>query len=122
MQGRDPGYIDTDLRYFSRHEPGLDGGRFDRMDSDFMRALDMARDVAEVPFEITDSFREDGSGSSHTLGLAVDIRAHSSYVRFRIVLGLLSAGFERIGVYDRHVHACGDPERPRFSLWLGVSR
>lgn len=77
--------------------------------------LDRARELAGVPFVITSGLRTKEQNaavggkpnSAHLYGLAVDLRAANSYFRFKIVQGLLFAGFNRIVVYrsDGHVHA-----------------
>lgn len=85
--------------------------------------LDYARLLAGVPFTITSGFRtpEENAAaggspnSAHLRGLAVDLRAKDSTTRFKIIKGLLLAGFDRIVVYAStgHVHADIDPNLPR---------
>jgi hypothetical protein len=85
--------------------------------------LDRARRISGVPFVITDSFREGpGDESAHNKGKAVDIRCHFSGPRFKILEGLIKAGFNRIGIYDRHIHADVDETRPPEVAWLGKSQ
>ena len=105
-----------ELRYFEPKEFTNPDG----MDPGFLRKLDQARHIAGVAFHLTSTLRH-GDPRSHGRGHAVDIRAHDSGTRFRIVKGLIEAGFTRIGVYDRHVHADDDPELPPFVLWMGTS-
>ena len=57
--------------------------------------------------------------SSHTMGLAVDMSCRSSHVRYRMVSGLILAGFNRIGLYTSHLHADIDESLPQDVLWLG---
>ncbi len=73
--------------------------------------------------EITSGYRE-GDKGSHGQGKAVDISAHSARQRFKIVRALIRAGFNRIGVYDRHVHAdiAADDTHPHSVLWTGESQ
>lgn len=67
-------------------------GRND-MELMFLRKLDLARDLAGVPFKITSAFRcekhNDNVGgeedSRHLIGEAVDIRARSQEARGRII-------------------------------------
>lgn len=73
------------------------------------------------PFTITSDWRDDPE-SSHYLGKAVDIRAHSGETRHRIVEAAIKAGFRRIGVYDRHVHLDVDHTRPYPTIWTGKSK
>lgn len=57
--------------------------------------------------------------SAHVRGLAVDIACVSSRARMRMVAGLVLAGFNRIGLYSRHIHADVDGSLPGEVLWLG---
>lgn len=83
-----------------------------------------ARKLAMVPFVITEGRATGGShvaNTAHARGLAVDIRAHDSVTRFKMVRALLDAGFTRIGVYDKHVHADVDDSLPQGVIWVGRS-
>lgn len=87
-------------------------------------ALDMlqsARTIAGIPFVITSGVRP-GDPRGHGEGYGFDIRAHSGRARYKIVFALWVAGFTRIGVYDRHIHADCDPDLPTEVLWPGKSR
>jgi len=91
------------------------------MDRALIEQLDVAREYAGVPFTLT-STRRDGDGSSaHDTGHAVDIRCHDSRLRFRILYGLVMAGFDRIGIYDRHIHADSSVDHDAEVVWLGES-
>jgi len=86
--------------------------------------LTEARKLAMVPFTITEGLGSGGShvpNSAHARGLAVDLRAHDSVTRFKVVKALLDAGFTRVGVYDKHVHADVDDSLPQGVLWVGRS-
>jgi hypothetical protein len=87
-------------------------------------ALDMlqeARTIAGVPFILSSSVRP-GDDGAHGRGLAFDIKTPTSRARFRILKGLIEAGFHRIGVYDHHIHAdCDDILDPEV-CWWGKSR
>lgn len=89
-----------------------------RMNLVFLEMLDDARSRAGVPFKLNSSFRPEDPGS-HGKGLAVDIACVDSRARFLTVLALLSVGFRRIGVYERHVHVDFDLDRDQDVLWLG---
>lgn len=83
-----------------------------------------ARHRAMTPFTITEGLAKGGShvaNTAHARGLAVDIRAHDSVTRFKIVKALLDAGFVRVGVYDKHIHADIDPSLPQGVCWVGRS-
>jgi zinc D-Ala-D-Ala carboxypeptidase len=89
--------------------------------------LDGAREIAGIPFIINSGYRNNDhnkkvggvDNSSHTKGLAVDIKAITSEARAKIVSALLLAGIKRIGIYAKHIHADIDNEKPTPSLWLG---
>lgn len=99
------------------------------LDKHFAEMLDHARENAGVPFVITSGFRTDIEntaaggvpGSSHVQGLAADIRANDSRTRFCVVSGLMTAGFRRIGIYDKHVHADFDETKEQDVIWTGSS-
>jgi hypothetical protein len=99
------------------------------LDPRLVEKLDFARTAAGVPFKITSGRRTreanaaaGGVGASaHIRGLGVDLAAPSSGFRYAIVTGLIAAGFTRIGVYDRHVHADIDPSLPPRVMWVGAS-
>lgn len=55
--------------------------------------------------------------SSHLTGYAVDIRAVSSTSRYAILVGLLAAGFTRIGIGKNFLHADDDPSKPPCVIW-----
>lgn len=91
----------------------------------FLEMLDMAREKAMVPFIVNSAFRtvahekrqgRDGS-SSHTKGAAVDLKATNSRTRFRIIQGLLKAGFTRIGVGEGFIHVDMDRDKDPDVMW-----
>lgn len=99
----------------------------DRMQPSLVSKLDLARDDAGVPIQITSSYRH-GDDKAHGRGWAVDLSdnlvgdACASHWRFRVVRALLRQGFARIGVYDRHIHVDLDPDLPQQVLWWGTSK
>ena len=88
--------------------------------------LDEAREEAGVVFRVNSGCRcrkynEKVGGttySSHLKGLAADIRATSNKARFRIITGLLLAGFSRIGIGKRFIHADVDGKKPQTIMYL----
>lgn len=66
---------------------------------------DLAREIAGVPFVITSGARcvehnknvNGNPRSTHTLGLAMDIKFSNSHQAFLILKSLIEVGFERIG-------------------------
>lgn len=95
------------------------------MEQETMDKLDAAREKAGIPFVLNSAFRsvahEKSKGrngtSSHTKGRAVDIRCNTSANRMKIVVGLLDAGFTRIGIGKTYVHADDDPDKPQGVMW-----
>ena len=108
--------------YFTDSEiNGLQGVLVDR--------LYEARRVAGTPFIIDNGLRTVAENdhahgvqdSAHLRGLAVDLACTDPSARMLIVKGLLAAGFSRIGIYDRHIHADVDKTLPQNVMWWGVS-
>jgi hypothetical protein len=88
--------------------------------------LDKARGIAGIPFKINSGYRtgthnaEVGGteDSSHTKGLAVDLRARNSNEHFLITKALLEVGFKRISKrYGTHVHCDLDSTKPQNVLF-----
>jgi len=96
------------------------------MDRAMVRALDNARDKANIPFVVTSAYRcpdhnaEVGgvASSAHVRGYAVDIKCDGSRSRHKIVTALKAVNFHRIGVAKDFVHADKDPDKPALVLWV----
>lgn len=58
------------------------------------------------------------SDSGHLTCTDVDISVNSSSHRYFIVLAAINVGFDRIGVYNNHVHLSVDKSK-KPSLWIG---
>jgi hypothetical protein len=58
--------------------------------------------------------------SEHRTGEAVDITAENSGERFRILKGLLLAGFKRVGVYNGYFHAGIKASKSQEVVWLSL--
>lgn len=90
------------------------------------KALNRARGIAGVPFVITSGYRcakhnttvGGSETSSHMARYAVDISAPNSTTRFKIVKGLVMAGFTRIGIGKNFIHADVDPKKDPEVIWL----
>lgn len=80
--------------------------------------LSRAQALCGFAFVITDSYRP-GDLLAHGDGDAVDIACDASSNRFLIVSALIKAGFKRIGVYPRHVHADLSVRLPFPVLFIG---
>ena len=95
------------------------------MDDKFLSMLDLARTIAGIPFVITSGYRckkhnkEIGGvpDSAHTKGLASDIRVNNSIERYMIVVSLLQAGFNRIGIGSDFIHVDCDESKPQYVIW-----
>ena len=82
------------------------------MDDLFLEKLDLARDMAGVPFIVNSGYRcpshnkvVGSSSDNHPSGCAADIRAIDSGSRLLVLHGLLKAGFRRIGLHKSFIHA-----------------
>ena len=72
-----------------------------------------AEEIAGIDFEISSWSRcvkhnasvKGSPTSSHLEGMAVDIRTADNEERFRVLKGLIRAGFERILIYKTFIHA-----------------
>ena len=89
------------------------------MSPSLLQKLDYARTIAGIPFVITSHIRKDNPESSHYRGLAVDSQAVHSRVRYVILKSLVTAGFTRIGVYPKHIHADVDNSKDLRVIWYG---
>lgn len=112
-----------DLQYFRRYE----FDEPDRMDIELLAKLDNARWLARVPIFITSSYRHLDPGD-HGTGEGVDISDNldgediSSTWRFQVLHGLFAAGFTRIGIYNKHLHAGISLRLPQKVSWIGKSK
>lgn len=114
------------VRYFNRNEFECKCGcGLMCIDYELVKKLDFAREVAGVPFVINSACRcfehnkEIGGlvNSSHLRGYAVDIAVSNSKDRFRILVALLSSGFNRFGVYRDFIHCDIDLDKPQNVIW-----
>ena len=87
------------------------------MQQSTMRQLDLARDIAGIPFVLNSAYRSKAwevkkgrpGTSSHTKGLAVDIRCNTDANRYKIVKAALECGVRRIGIAQTYIHIdCAD--------------
>lgn len=97
----------------------------DKMDADFLNALDEARELAGIPFKINSAYRTPEHNakiggkpnSSHLKGLAVDISVTDSRSRFIVLNALISVGFNRIGIADTFIHVDLDRDKSQNVIW-----
>jgi len=91
-----------------------------------LEAIRTARIMSDVVYKInsgcrcvTHNKKEGGSPtSSHLDGWATDIEAKTYSMRFKILKGLIMAGFTRIGIYPTFIHADNDPVKVAEVAWL----
>lgn len=90
-----------------------------------IKKLNIARNIAGIPFEITSGYRcikhnkkvGGVANSSHIDGSAVDIYCDNDSDRFKIILGLLIAGFTRIGIGKDFIHCDIDAKKSPDVIW-----
>lgn len=119
-------------RYFSLAEfdsPDRKGSG-QKMRAEFMRRLDEARHLSGTSFKIVSGYRttdynndlirrgyKASVDSAHLTGWAADIDARSSAKRHKVLKGLISAGFNRIGIASTFIHADAHPTKPAGLIW-----
>lgn len=116
------------LRYFNIDEFRCKCCGEAKMDEDFLRLLDRAREIAGVPFIITSGYRCEKHNravggvptSAHVKGLAADIKTAplDSRARFRIVESLIVMGCTRIGIGKDFIHVDVDETKDPKVMWL----
>lgn len=114
------------MKHFKPHEFHCNGKNcFDKMDKSFLNRLDLARELAGVPFSISSSWRSVEHNravggkkySSHLLGCAVDIRCENSTMRDKILVSLRDANFVRIGISSKFIHVDSDLTKIQNVTW-----
>ena len=115
------------LKHFSINEfdsPDLPNSGLN-MDNDFLQMLDMAREIANIPFKINSGYRtkehnEKVGGkpqSSHLVGKATDIAYKDSRERYIIITSLQEAGYNRLGISKTFVHVDNDQTKSPNVIW-----
>jgi len=118
------------MRYFGPQDKLL--RKLDRISPVLASRLDYMRLLYGAPIKVTGSWRatgEDGRISEHQENIdgeweGVDIACRSSRERFGLLRAAFQANFERIGIYDKHLHLGVATARrfPQEVSWLGKSR
>lgn len=96
------------------------------MKHEFMRRLDMARELSGIPFIITSGFRHvehnksigGVSNSPHLLGVAADIWCIDPQLRWEIIKACQAVGLKRFGIYSTHIHVDHDTTKKPSIMWL----
>jgi len=115
------------MKYFKLSEfasPDVVGSG-DKMMPHFLNMIDHARAISSVPYKINSGYRTKehnrkvggSETSSHLLGCAADIHCNNSRIREKIMFGLISAGFQRIGIANTFIHCDIDPNK-KPAIWL----
>jgi hypothetical protein len=115
------------LKHFSYEEfdsPDAVGSGVN-MDNEFLRMLDLAREIANISFKINSGFRSEKhnqsvggkSQSSHLIGKAADISYKNSRERYIIITALQEAGFNRLGIAKTFVHVDNDETKSADVIW-----
>ena len=81
--------------------------------------------LADVPFVINSAYRseehEKAQGrtgtSSHTKGIAVDLKSTDSSARYRIISSLISVGVTRFGIGKNFIHVDIDKNKSQNVIW-----
>jgi len=90
-----------------------------------MDMLLQARILANIPFVINSGTRcpkhniaSKGSvDSEHLYGEGTDIKCTSSTTRWKIIESLIAAGFGRIGIDEKFIHAGSRTSKPENVIW-----
>jgi uncharacterized protein YcbK (DUF882 family) len=100
-----------------------------RVDPALVAGLEQARKEYGRPILITCGVRCHGYNAVvsvhelHPAGVAADVAVPGDGKRRYALLAALTASFQRVGIYDRHIHVdIGLPGYPSPWLWTGVSR
>ena len=113
------------IKYFKLKEFECTCCQKSAISEELVLKLDLAREIAEVPFRINSAYRCQKHNqlvggvkdSAHLSGLAVDIACLNSSDRIKILRGLIIAGFRRIGIGKTFIHVDIDNSKPN-NLWL----
>lgn len=98
----------------------------EHMDRAFVQTLQVARDEASIPFHINSGWRCEKhnravggiTGSSHSKGLAADIKIRSKRERWIIVGALKFAGLNRFGLGKGFIHVDADSDKTPRLIWI----
>tara|TARA_R100000742_G_C4278120_1_gene100612 strand:+ start:1330 stop:1764 length:435 start_codon:yes stop_codon:yes gene_type:complete len=106
-------------------------GSGQNMDLDFVRKLDICREIAGVSFKINSGYRtkqynEDlkkrgykaSNNSAHLKGLAADISTPNSEIRYKILSAIIRCNFfNRIGIGNSFIHVDTDNTKTPEVCW-----
>ena len=96
------------------------------MNKDLLDMLDLVREKFDKPIVINSGYRtvehnsslpNSSPNSSHTKGLAVDIKCTNSTDRYNLINCLLDVGFKRLGIAKTFIHADIDKDKAQGVVW-----
>lgn len=116
-----------ELKYFHLSEfdsPDVEGSG-ELMNEETLSMLEIAREIADIPFVINSGYRTSEhnlsaggkKNSAHTRGYAFDIKVTNGIERMKVVNALMQAGFNRIGIARTFIHGDNDPSLPQNVIW-----
>lgn len=113
------------MKYFKIDEFNCPCGK-NEMDKYFLERLDIARKYARTSFVISSGYRcpahnkkvGGSETSSHLKGQAADIVVKNSIHRYKILSGLIKAGFTRIGIGKNFIHVDSDKTKTPRVVWV----
>jgi len=116
--------------HFTRVELACACGCDVQPDLGFVERLEYAREIYDRPMVITSGMRcaeyqlyiNPKIPLSGHMGHGVDVRCNRSADRHRLMVAIWAAGFNRVGLYDGHVHFDCHPKLPPNRLWVGKSK
>ena len=117
------------IKYFNLSEfdspDEVDSGY--NMDSQFMRKLDEAREIAGIPFKVNSGYRSVAhnkkvggvKNSSHIKipCCAADIQVKDSRDRFLVISAAIKVGINRIGIGKNFIHLDTDKQKSQDIIW-----
>lgn len=113
------------LNYFTENELQKVSSSPAHFNTESLKRLDRAREIAGIPFVITSAYRspeyEASKGrsgtSAHTMGRAFDIACTTPRNRWKIVHAAIAAGFTRIGIGKSFVHVDDSQIHSQCQIW-----
>ena len=118
------------MEHFTEEEFSCKCGACDKgfadMQPETIDKLQVARHLADTSFKINSAIRckehntsiGGSETSAHLTGHAIDISCPSSTKRFKIVKGLIDAGFNRVLIYPSFIHTDTDSSKPQNIITL----
>ena len=112
----------SDFKFFKLEDFDCKETGENKMDVEFIKALDYLRQVCNFPFIVTSGFRSEShsaekrksKGGTHTMGIAADIRVSGGAQRMAIVKHASALGMS-VGVAKTFVHV--DTRKSEQMCW-----